>query len=144
MIRPYSESDARALKLIFLKQGFDYEYPDISDSSFLSKTVMERDGVVRMAVLARLTAEAYFLIDPAFGTPLEKWDMFKELHEAARLDCYARGLDDIYCFLPPKIEKPFGRRLMRLGWGRNLWPSFNRSLHVATTDAKEKLCESMT
>ena len=144
MIRPFQTSDSAALKFMFLKQGFEYDCPDFSDSGLVSKMVMEKDGKVCMAILARLTAEAYFLMDKEFGTPLEKWEAFKELHEASRLDCYARGLDDIYCWLPPAITKPFGKRLMRLGWTHNLWPAFNRSLHTRTVDAKEKLCESVT
>ena len=143
-IRPYQSGDTQALERIFKKQGFEYQRPDLGDPSFLSKLIGEQNGVASVAILARLTAEAYFLIDPDFGTPLEKWEAFKELHEAARLDCYARGLDDIYCYLPPVIERPFGRRLLRLGWERNKWMSFNRLLRVPTMDAKEKLCESVT
>lgn len=144
MIRPFQMRDSAALKFMFMKQGFEYECPDFGDPSLISKTVLEKDGKVSMAILARLTAEAYFLIDPEVGSPQEKWEAFKGLHEASRLDCYARGLDDIYCWVPPQIQKPFGRRLLRLGWAHNLWPVFNRSLHVKTADAKEKLCESVT
>jgi len=143
-IRQFKLEDSAALKSMFLKQGFDFDCPDFGDSGLVSKTVMEKNGKVSMAILARLTAEAYFLVDKEFGSPQEKWEAFKELHEAARLDCYARGLDDIYCWIPPAISKPFGRRLMRLGWTHNLWPAFNRSLHVSTMDTKEKLCESVT
>lgn len=144
MIRPFKIEDSAALKIMFMKQAFDYSLPDFTDPGFVSKTVLEKDGKVSMAILARLTTEAYFLIDPEVGTPQEKWEAFKELHEASRLDCYARGLDDIYCWVPPEIAKPFGRRLFRLGWRHNLWPAFNRSLHVRTADAKEQLCESVT
>ncbi len=144
MIRRYGHADAEALEEMFTKQGFEYERPDFGDPNFLSKTVMEKNGKISMAILARLTAEAYFLIDPEFSSPQEKWEAFKELHEAARLDCYARGLDDIYCWVPPQIKKPFGRRLMRLGWTHNLWPAFNRSLHTVTEDLKEgKKCASL-
>lgn len=140
MIRRYQTADKPELEKIFRKQGFEYDFPDVDDPSILSKTVLDKYGMPKMAVLARLTAEAYFLIDPEFGTPQEKWEAFKEIHEAARLDCYARGLDDVYCWMPPAIAKPFGRRLFRLGWRNNLWPSFTRSLHLKTADAKEKPC----
>ena len=144
MIRPYKPEDAKALERIFERQAFEYQRPDADDPSFVSKMIAEKNGAAGMAILARLTAEAYFLVDPDFGTPLEKWEAFKELHEASRLDCYARGLDDIYCYVPPRIARPFSRRLLRLGWERNLWPSFNRSLRLPTVDAKEQLCESVT
>lgn len=139
MIRPFQPSDAAALKFMFLRQGFDYQCPDFGDPALLSKMVLEKDGRVCMAILARLSAEAYFLMDKSIGTPAEKWEAFKELHEASRLDCYGRGLDDVCCWVPPMIEKSFGRRLLRLGWGRNNWPSFSRSAHVKTVDLKEEL-----
>ena len=143
-VRPYQPTDAAALQRIFEQQGFEYECPNFNDSSLLSKTVVEHNGTTRMAILARLTAEAYFLVDSTFGSPQERWQAFLELHEAARLDCYQRGFDDIYAWVPPQVVKPFGRRLMRLGWERNKWTSFNRPLVIPTSDAKEaRTCESI-
>lgn len=145
MIRSYEPADAKELKRIFYRQGFAYECPDFGDRGLISKTILEKDGRIAMAILARLTAEAYFLVDPDQGTPREKWEAFLELHEAARLDCYARGLDDISCWVPPMIKKSFGRRLLRLGWNENLWPSFSRSVHDKTVDLKQQeLCASVT
>lgn len=137
MIRPYHSSDAAALRQMFRKQGFDYDCPDFKDPGLISKTVFDEGGTPKMAVLARLTAEAYLFLDADYGTPDDKWAAFLQLHEAAREDCLKRGLDDVYCWIPPMIAKSFGRRLMRIGWGRNLWPSFNRKLTVPTHDKKE-------
>jgi hypothetical protein len=39
---------------------------------------------VTMAILLRLTAEAYLLHDPSAGTPRRRWQNFLALHEAAR------------------------------------------------------------
>ena len=79
-----------------------------------------------MAVLLRLTAEAYLLHDPAAGTPRERWQRLLALHEAARAGAAARGLDDVQAFLPPQIARAFGRRLARLGWREDPWPCFSR------------------
>jgi hypothetical protein len=79
-----------------------------------------------MAVLLRLTAEAYLLHDPAAGTPRERWQHLLALHEAARARAAARGLDDVQAFLPPRIARAFGRRLARLGWRQDPWPCFSR------------------
>ncbi len=81
---------------------------------------------VTMAILQRLTAETYLLQDPASGTPRQRWQRFLALHEAARRDAAARGLDDAQAFLPPRIARAFGRRLARLGWTRDPWPCFSR------------------
>ena len=138
MIRQYQPGDREAIERIFKQQGFDYECPSFTDPGIVSKVVFEKDGEAGMAILCRLTAEAYFFMDKNFGTPDEKWAGFLQLHEAAREDCLKRGLDDVYCWVPPTIAKSFGRRLMRAGWGRNLWPSFTRNLAVPTHDKKEE------
>jgi len=79
------------------------------------------------AALLRLTAEAYLLLDPHAGTPRERWTALLALHEAARADARARGLDDAHAWLPPQVARAFGRRLERLGWFREPWPSFSRA-----------------
>ena len=79
-----------------------------------------------MAALLRLTAETYLLHDPRAGTPRQRWQRLLALHEAARRDAAARGLDDVQAFLPPPIARSFGRRLARLGWTPDPWPCFSR------------------
>ena len=59
-----------------------------------------RQPRIAMAVLLRLTAEAYLLHDPAAGTPRQRWQRFLALHEAAQRSAAARGLDDVQAFLP--------------------------------------------
>jgi len=81
---------------------------------------------IAMAVLLRLTAEAYLLHDPAAGTPRQRWRRFLALHEAAQNSAASRGLDDVQAFLPPRVARAFGRRLARLGWTHDPWPCFSR------------------
>ena len=81
---------------------------------------------IAMAILLRLTAETYLLHDPAAGTPRLRWQRFLALHEAARNNAAARGLDDVQAFLPPRVARAFGRRLARLGWTHDPWPCFSR------------------
>jgi hypothetical protein len=81
---------------------------------------------IAMAVLLRLTAEAYLLHDPAAGTPRLRWQRFLALHEAARMSARERGLDDAQAFLPPRVARAFGRRIARLGWTRDPWPCFSQ------------------
>ena len=85
-----------------------------------------RDSRITMAVLLRLTAEAYLLHDSATGTPLGRWENFLALHEAALAHAAALGLDDVQAFIPPRVARTFGRRLTRLGWVRDPWPCFSR------------------
>ena len=126
-VRPYTAADLDVLKAMHAAQGFDYAFPDLDDSIFLSKLVVEDDqGRPVMASLLRLTAEAYLLLDPRAGRPRERWRSFLALHEAARRDAFALGLDDAQAFVPPKVERSFGRRLAKLGWVKDPWPAYCR------------------
>lgn len=87
---------------------------------------------VTMAILQRLTAETYLLHDPADGTPRIRWERFLALHDAARNDAAAHGLDDVQAFLPPRIALAFGRRLARLGWARDPWPCFSTNYVITS------------
>jgi hypothetical protein len=142
-IREYTPDDLDALRRMHAAQGFGYPLPDLSSPMFVSKLVLEEDGEdadegreeaarnspsVTMAILLRLTAETYLLHDPRAGTPRQRWQRFVALHEAARRDAAARGLDDVQAFLPPRIARAFGRRLARLGWSHDPWPCFSRRI----------------
>ena len=150
-IREYTSDDFDALRRLHAAQGFGYALPNLDSPLFVTKLVLEDNGGrealdreslpagsleheagarvnsrIVMAVLLRLTAETYFLHDPSAGTPRERWQRLIALHEAARQDAAARGLDDVQAFVPPQIARAFGRRLAQLGWARDPWPCFSR------------------
>ena len=136
-VREYNEGDLEALPGIHASQGFGYEFPDLSNPLFLTKLVLANEDAdeqssareacdsqgkgqgIAGAALLRLTAEAYLLIDPKIGRPRERWLRILLLHEAARREAIARGLEDVHAWLPPEIATKFGRRLRRLGWVRD-------------------------
>ena len=148
-IREYTSDDLDALRQMHAAQGFGYPLPNLDSPMFVSKLVLEEDDdgdadssqegetvnvrdssrpKIVMAILQRLTAETYLLHDPAAGTPRQRWQRFLALHDAARRDAAARGLDDVQAFLPPRVARAFGRRLSRLGWTRDPWPCFSRRI----------------
>jgi hypothetical protein len=155
-IREYTPDDLDDLRRLHAAQSFGYPFPDLESPLFVSKLVLEDDeddeqsensGAegreeshpnfppekadassprIVMAVLLRLTAEAYLLHDTSAGTPRQRWHRLLALHEAARHDAAHRGLDDVQAFLPPRVARAFGRRLARLGWRQDPWPCFSR------------------
>jgi hypothetical protein len=131
-IREYTPADLDALKRLHAAQGFGYPFPDLDSSLLITKLVLEEDsGEISTAALLRLTAEAFLLHDPVAATPQERWQRLLAMHEAVRRDAAARGLDDAQAFLPPRVARAFGRRLARLGWRRDPWPCYCRSVREA-------------
>jgi hypothetical protein len=143
-IREYHESDLAALRAIHAAQGFDYALPDLRNPLFVTKLVLSDEnppqhkenrqleaGATKIlgAALLRLTAEAYFLLDPNAGTPRNRWQCLLALHAAAERDAWQRGLEDVHAWLPPPIAKKFGKRIERLGWIRDdAWTPYCKKL----------------
>lgn len=142
-IREYSKNDLAALRSIHAGQGFAYPLPDLDNPLFVTKLVLSEHGEgkgpslepekITAAVLLRLTAEAYLLLDPRTGSPRERWQHILALHAAAEQDAWRRGLEDVHCWLPPQIAKQFGKRITRLGWVRDdAWPPYCKKLQAST------------
>jgi hypothetical protein len=122
-VRPYRESDLAALKGIFEHDGFAFDFPNLSDPIFVRRLVSE-NGTVRGGLVAKITAEMFLFLDKQVGTPEERMWSFLELHETMRDELTRLGLADANLWLPPQLEKSFGKRLMRLGWEKALWPAY--------------------
>ena len=131
MIRAYQSSDLQALREIHGRQGFRYDFPDLENPNFVVRLISAGDdGRARMALLGHRTIEAYMLVAPG-GRPQEKFDEFVELHNAACDAGAALGYEDAQAFLPPEIERRFGKRLAQLGWSQYVgpeWRAYSREL----------------
>jgi hypothetical protein len=121
--------DLYALEELHRAQGFAYEMPDLADPLYFIKLVDEENGKIVTAGIAHLTAEIFFLADTRTGTPRQRFARFLAMEKAGSEAAYRQGgLSDIHAWLPPEIAKPFGRRLLKLGWKRPLWASFAKEL----------------
>jgi hypothetical protein len=106
------------------------KHSHVADSGFVGAA--PHNSEIIAAVFLRLTAEAYFLLDPTAGTPRDRWRALLLLHEAARGEANRRGLDDAHAWLPPQVARAFGRRIAHLGWSREPWPCYSRSIAAPT------------
>ena len=144
-IREYRQSDLDAVRKIHAAQGFDYALPDLNNPLFLTKLVVTDEDPnqdvspsspsqkIVGAALLRLTAEAYLLLDPRAGTPLDRWRWLLALHATSERDAWQRGLEDVHAWLPPPIANKFGKRITRLGWVRdNTWLPYCKKLASPT------------
>jgi hypothetical protein len=125
-IRTYTEADFAAVKRMHAPLSDYYSLPDFANPMFVSNLVVE-NGAYRtvMSAHARLTSEVYVLVDHEDGTPNQRWERFKMLHEVMRRELVKSGVEDVHAFLPPEIPEGFCRRLRKLGWteepGRTFW-----------------------
>ena len=128
-LRALGAADRQRLEEMHRAMGLAYELPELGGQNQVAALGFEDDaGELVMALLARITSEAYLLMDREAGTPLERWQRFLVLHEAGRRAGVAAGLEDVSIWCPPELERTFGRRLKRLGWLRNKWPTYTLGL----------------
>lgn len=124
-IRVLDNSDRPRILELFESQNFTYDLPDLR--SFVAAQVLEDEGQIIQAVLARPTVELYFLGDPEWRTPQWRMEALRKIHESMRLELRGKGFEDVHVFLPPEKEKSFGRRLMKsFHWTRPLWTCLTR------------------
>lgn len=126
MIRNYEPLDLERVRKLHGACGLDYAFPDLDAPSMVVKRVMEGDGEVRAFAMLKLTAEAFLLMDGGWRSPAWRWEALKHLHEDVRQKASCLLLDDVFCAMPPKLEKMFGSRLKALGWERERsWPIYS-------------------
>lgn len=128
MIRPFRASDEPILRAIHEAQGFDYEFPDLSQFECVMVSTDEQDSPIQ-AMAARKTIEAFFLGDPNYRTPRWRMAHFAPLHDEMSKVLRARGFTDVHAWLPPQIAKQFGNRLRRtFGWIPSVWQTYVKYL----------------
>lgn len=126
LIRTATDKDVSEIERMYHEQGFEYELPDLESPLFVLKTVAENGtGRPEMAAALRLTAETYFFMNRT-NPPPHAARMFLALHEETRKLAASLGLDDVHAWPPPELDKKFGHQLMRIGWKKQLWPSYSR------------------
>lgn len=124
-LRVCDSLDVPRMQEIFSQQGFDYEFPNVR--MMVAAQVLEEDGQIVQAVLARPTVELYFLSDGRWRSPRWRLEAFRRIHESMRRELVGKGVRDVHCWLPPEIAKSFGGRLMRdFGWTKPTWANFTR------------------
>lgn len=127
-IREYSPADLDRLRDIHSRQGIDYPFPNLESPDFIVKAVIENGTGVDTALLLRRTAEVYLLMDREKGTPADRIGRLAILNEAVPPLASSRGVSDVFCCVPPQIERAFSRRMIPLGWRKEPWPVYSRRI----------------
>lgn len=128
-VRDYRPEDFESLKKIHEQGGLDYNFPNIETPLFFVKKVMEIEGKVVGAVLWRMEAETYLLLDKESGlTPQENMEVLRELQAEGLNELWMQGIDNCVAWIPKGVEKYFSKRLLQLGWNKDRegWHTWSR------------------
>lgn len=125
LVREATDNDAETIKELHGRAAFGYDLPDFSLPQFFSRRVVADQEGFGVAVYLRLTSEAYLFANAEWRTPAWRMEALRQLHLVCKEDCLKKGVTDTACWMPPQIEKRFGRRLLKLGWQKQLWPTYS-------------------
>lgn len=115
-------SDVPRINEIFSQQSFEYMQPDWK--AMTGQVLVDENGVVVLALLARPTVEMYAVMDSSeWATPGMKVEHFAELDRVEIKDLRMRGYTDSHCWVPP-IMKAFANRIQKFyGWVKSSDPA---------------------
>ena len=117
-------SDIPVLRNMYEMSGLAYEFPDLHAMEEVLVVTDEQDRPIAAAAAERIL-QLYLWANDSIH-PAARLRAVKALHEGMATRLREKGYNQVNCFLPPEMEKSFGRRLMQMfGWTPN-WPSFAR------------------
>lgn len=121
-VRTLRQSDLPILREFADQSG--YPYPDPTGTNIETVLVIaDEDDYPVMVCAAERIVQLYLWVDPARRAPV-KFAALAALHRQMRPLLRRRGYTEANAFLPPGLEKAFGRRLQRtFGWCAN-WVSY--------------------
>lgn len=130
MVRDYRPADLAAIQRIHEQMGLDYRMPDLGDPLFVVRKVLEVNGEVVGATVARVEFETYLWLDGGLS-PAEKNAAMHLMQPALLKDCRLLGAENLVCWVPENVEKKFAKRLTELGWklDRDGWRTWSRETY---------------
>ena len=125
IVRPYTKEDLDAFRRIHADSKLDYRFPDLNSPLFITKTVVERDGMPTTLLAGRLTVETYLVTS---GSAKERLEDIEAVQRLWLAELWSKGIDDAYCGVPKSVDRHFRKHMERLGWerGRPGWVNYFR------------------
>jgi len=124
--RPFQESDTAALAHLAGLSSFPYVDPN-SQMVEACMVAVDEDGKVVAAIAAERIVQLFFWRSPNLS-PAAIMGAFRGMEKNMATELKKKGYNSCEAFIPPQLEKKFGKRLERtLGFVKN-WNSWARTL----------------
>ena len=116
--RAANSEDREMMRQFYAQSGLEFEMPDLSSPMIeAAELVVDERGEIIMAAVAQRTLEIYLLSPVGQLHPMVKMEGIRLLHEAIRDTIASKGYKEGFAFIPPSIEKAYGRHLRKwFGW----------------------------
>lgn len=123
--RAVTVADHGSLRQIYERSGLPFKFPDLESPLIeAAEVVIDEHGEVMLGAVAERTLEIYLFSPAGQFHPVVKMEGIRLLHGAIRDKIASKGYSEGFSFIPPAIEKSYGRHLRRwFGWERT-YPAY--------------------
>ena len=124
-VRSANPEDFETLRRAHAQSGLIFKMPDLgSRMTEAAELVIDERGEIVMGAVAQRAAEI-FLFSPAGQLhPVVKMEGIRLLHGAIRDNIVPKGYTEGFAFIPPEIERSYGRHLRKwFGWEKT-WAAY--------------------
>jgi hypothetical protein len=118
-------TDIPVIRALWFRAEYGFPFPELTSEKLISSWVAEQDGQIVCWAGAMLVPEIIAIMDPSFGSPHQRMDVFEGFHGRVAEDVISKGHPRAFCTVDPKYPT-FASRLLKsgLGWFRHwttLW-----------------------
>lgn len=128
MMRPLQESDMDEVRRLYEESEHKDGWPDFAEMA--DTRVIVEDGRIVAVGAVRFVPELILILGK--GHPAARMVWLKTLYGRMREFLREWKLNRSICFVPPQIEKPYGRRLQRFGFR----PGLSAFVYLEDEDVK--------
>jgi hypothetical protein len=124
ILRPLCPADQKTVARLHAGSGFDFQFPLLESPLVESGClVLDASGIPLAASVAKRSPEIVLAMRKDAHATV-KLQALVQIHNFMRIEMLERGYTEANCFLPPSIEKSYGRHLCRIfGWQRS-WQGY--------------------
>jgi hypothetical protein len=124
ILRPLEPDDQDTVECLHGESGFDFKFPSL-DSPLIEAgcLILDAAGIPLAASVAKRAPEIVLAMRKDAHATV-KLQALVQIHNFMRIEMATRGYHEANCFLPPSIEKNYGRHLRRIfGWEKS-WQGY--------------------
>ncbi len=123
-IRPATAADQSILDEIHAQSGMDFKFAEIAMPLAECAFLVEDDAGEPLGVAVAKRVPEIFLALKKEPHAMVKVRALQLIHEAMSRRLTEMGYDQAFCFLPPHLERSYGRHLVKIFQWRKTWAAY--------------------
>lgn len=126
--RQWNQEDLQSIASFHNQMAPGYTFPrEFGPLFFVNQLVEDVNGQIVAAAAVKLVGEGFLWVNPSVSR-LDRTRAIALLNKTCAETAKTAGLEEVSCWVPPKIAACFERLMAKLGWKQAVWPNWGRVL----------------